>query len=210
MAFTSMPDSTLSPEASHVASYDERLQAARALDWRFLLPSPRIGRVLMANRDTALSHAITTTCELLVSFEDDQPCDDVFPLVICSSIDRPLIGQLANRVAPGGTLVILSDASSRGGRWARWRGVPLRRQRQVLRGALAQAGTFTLHAWWHSPSRSQCKTLVPLDDRHAVTLYLRSHWPAPPWSGLASVASRLLCAGMLIRDVTWLAQRVAT
>lgn len=210
MAFKSMSDSTVSHEKSQVASYDERLQAARALDWRFLLPSPRMSRVLLSTRDTVLSQSIITTCEQLVSFEDDLPIHDIFPLVICSGMDRPLIGQIAPRVAPGGTLVILSDTSNRRGKWARWRGVPLRRQRQELGGTLAQAGTFTLRAWWHSPNRSQCKTLVPLDDRHAVTLYLRSHWPAPPMSGLASVASRLLCAGVLIRDVTWLAQRVAT
>lgn len=210
MSLTTMSDNSSSSQQSPRVNYDQRLQTARALDWRFLLPTLCIDRVLVAiDTDTALSATLTTFCQDVVTWDSRSDIDSAFPLVVCDSLESSLICRMATHVAPGGTLVILPHSLPSGRRNAKWRGIPLRRQRQQLNEALTKAGRFTTTAWWHSPDRAQCKTIVSLEDPGAVERYLRSHWPGPCASVVARVARSFICAGRMVCDVTWLANRAS-
>jgi hypothetical protein len=148
-----------------------QLHRWRRLDWRWLLPVPEVGDVVLAGPADAL----------LV---------DALPL-LGSSVHRVERREDWSAVAGSADLVVLvqpGDADLRGAvaalRPGGWVYAEVRRDLRAPRGrrtllghraALRRAGLVDVTAHWHAPDFASCSRIVALEDRTVVRDALGRH-----------------------------------
>lgn len=171
---------------------DVALRLSRRVDWRFLLPSPRLGRIgYLGTLDGQLLAALAAFAAEVV----------VDPAALgAGSLDgavlhRPARADLeaaVRAVRPGGALV------------AELSGPPL----PVVRGphpigtgtvlrCWTRAGATGIRAYWLLPGRGACTTMVDLGDDAMVLAALDRNQGSSSGRRKATIGRRLLAAGLL-------------
>jgi hypothetical protein len=144
----------------------ERLRASRRIDWRFLLPEPRLRMVAYAGGpDATMRHPLELFADGIVpiagdgrAFGDAPPCD----LIVLEGI-APEAWDRVLRGARGDWIYVELPR------------VALRERRRQLRRAvdgLARAGFSDVVPHWHWPTFGRCEEIVPLHSPGAVRLML--------------------------------------
>ncbi len=152
------------------------LRLWRLVDWRFLLPDPLEG-VLLLGGSRAGDPALRAALGLLPALEvRTDPClADLLYLVDPEPAD---LDRLLPSLRPGGLLY--AEVSRRGARTpGAWR-------RRVLR-----AGLSDVQVHWHAPDFAQRTRIVPVDDRAAVADTVSRH--DGRLSSRAQAGAALLC-----------------
>jgi hypothetical protein len=154
-------------------SRDERLRDARRLDWRFLLPTPGLGRVAVAGAvDLELVAALdsttggTTAALAAGATRPDTAADGPFDTIVLSgSAARTELQAAAGALAEHGHIVIELDGA-------------LTPTRRIGRGALPgtstliarslRAGGFDVKVWLAWPSIARAVAFARADDPLAI------------------------------------------
>ena len=154
----------------------DRLQAARRIDWRFLLPDPRLGKVAcLAPADGPLLASLRLFSHSVELIEAIDGVPDEYDLVVSSSLnDRQLIAA-AQLIRPGGYLY--GEAPGLTARlWSRIRGMdwqPGPSSHPADHLALASAlGLTNLKTYWLWPDFVNTSQIIPLDSEPALQLAL--------------------------------------
>ena len=140
-----------------------RLEVARHIDWRFLLPTPELGRVAMVgSTDAAMNEAVA---EAATHIGHGGPAElgsqGSWDVVVSDGSDSRGAFEL---LRPGGWLVVIPPPE---GRW--------RRASESATRALAAAGAERIDRHWYLPDRRHALRVVSLDDRDAVRATLSRH-----------------------------------
>ncbi|HEY4634247.1 MAG TPA: aminoglycoside phosphotransferase family protein, partial [Candidatus Limnocylindrales bacterium] len=148
---------------------DERLRLARRVDWRFLLPSPDLGRVaVMGTIDDDLRAALAALGPVTQIGDDRSTHAGItYDTVVASGhIERSRLAVAASAVAGSGRLVLevggplagpLVDGRSSGIGAA------------VRLGRSLEAGGFgSVRTWWTWPSHARAVSWARIDDPIAV------------------------------------------
>lgn len=157
---------------------DRDLQVVRRLDWRFLLPEPRLRRVAcLGCQDAALLAALKTFSDsLAVLSRPEGPVppevrEHTFDLVVAGSPHRPVLERAATLLAPGGHLYCEIDraawfrSTGRGRSPSRLPGFgPIRAVSAMLR----RLGLDGIRIHWHHPDFEACQRIIPLREPEAV------------------------------------------
>lgn len=215
----------IAPEA-RPRSRDRSLQAARRLDWRFLLPEPRLGRVayLGPGEDglaAALQDAVgcVRVSDAAVGAVGEARCADAsdapFDVVVMQSPSPAALTRAAAVVRPGGWLYCEL------GRPARWTPSARRRSRLAHAAASPCGMTQASHAlralgfedvetYWHHPDFERCVMIVPVrhGPAHAfVAARSAGRLLAPLASRAGAWALRAGHAAGLVPSVSLIARR---
>ena len=171
------------------------LQASRRVDWRFLLPRPRLAAtVYIGRRDAALIAALRAHADLTILGEAPlPPPGSSFDLAVLKDAPPGWVRAGRDLVRPGGWV------------YAELRSVPWRRGPVGLgarpvsrwRRAFADAGLTEVTAHWHVPNHDAAAFLVPLGDRGGVRLVLRRHQGSAAGRAKAVVGRVLAAAGLI-------------
>jgi len=209
---------------------DNVLQAARRVDWRFLLPSPDLQDVLYVGQDTGslvqslrlLSGSLTVVADV----RDLDAIDEYYALVVAAEPSYASLRRIVAKMAPGGWLYVEARR-----RFRPTRLTPSRRRRrtpgairagafgwalnEALDGsalpshapgyvaALRRLGLEEVAAHWHWPNLESCLEIVPLADRPAVLGSLSRRTGGRLARLKATLARGLLQAGLLARLVPY-------
>ena len=181
-----------------------RLKLWGRLDWRFLLPDPRLGRVAFVGADDGLLLAALRLAAASVQVADDAPSGDASrfgaDLVVVRGAPWTALERVRLLLAPGGFVYWENDrrpgAAPRGafGRAAGFPWNPAARLAQRL----ARLGFHDIETHWHRPSFDSCLEMIPLHApmvlRHAL------HRPASGARAQAryAAARALHRAGLLV------------
>lgn len=175
-----------------------RLQLARRADWRFLLPDPMLGRVLVLGAvDRELVSALHA---LAIDVEHREGCCDEptehFDVVVATA---PQVSLASRCVAPGGWLYVEVEH----------RGVADRLPGPARRVAstLERLGFEDVRLSWHWPSFVACAEIVPLGDRTATALALRRRQSGRGSRGKAVVAAMIDRVSLLDRAASCVSVR---
>ena len=199
------------PSGALAPSRDASLQVVRRLDWRFLLPEPRLDRVayLGPGEDPLLS-ALRACSQSLAIVPDDPDArgdglrDGSFEVAVVQSPRPRALARAAALPRRGGWLYcelsrpavwnLARLSRHRGARDAeRVRGLP------HARALLEELGFGEVEAHWHYPDFERCAWLVPVDPPAAVAFFLARAGarPLPPLA--ARIGGRILAAGVAAR-----------
>jgi hypothetical protein len=133
------------------------------LDWRFLLPHHRIGRVAYVGRpDPTLREALDRIADRVEAVDGAPAATELYDLVVCREPTPDELAAAAALVRPGGCLYAEIERSLMG-RLRDWR-QPGRTQLDGLR--------LSAERFWHWPDFEDCEEIVPLADPGAVRLML--------------------------------------
>jgi hypothetical protein len=167
---------------------DALLQASRRVDWRFLLPDPKLGRVAYIGLEqNALLQSLQLFAESLDVFEPAAINSSVagqFDVVVVRSPDFVALRGAVALMRPGGYLYIEGS----GLLWSL-------RQRTRRKGAmslqkprlwspadhvafLGELGLSEAQTYWVWPNFERCTRMLPLDDRLVFLSSRRSSWGA--------------------------------
>lgn len=149
------------PAAAPAPSRDRSLQAARRLDWRFLLPEPQLGRVayLGPGEDGLLAALREWGASVAVAPRDAQGAS--FDVAVAQAPDDAALARAAALLRPGGWLYCEL------GRPPLW-------PRRAPRAADAPCGLARashrlralafedVEAYWHHPDFERCRWMVPI------------------------------------------------
>ena len=169
----------------------------RRLDFRFLLPEPRLGSVaVVGGPDDVLLAALGEHAERVAA----EPADAVgrgFDTVVLRGPTADRLRLAGRLVAPDGWVIVEPDRGARVGR---------------IPGARRGAAAGTLEPWtgtgleavrrsWHWPTVARAQEVVPLDEPRSMKLFLaRRH--SDRQAGIKALGARLLHrAGLLDRIV---------
>ena len=159
----------------------EARQLVRRLDWRFLLPDPRLRRVAYLGPDGCLlARALEAFSDSLRVFAGDGPEREVTDVLVAHAARWSDIDAAAAGLVPGGMLY-----------WEMARGRDRLGTNPVA--WLKQRGFTDIQTHWHYPGFETCRQIVPLDDAAACASLLREHF--------ASVDRAVLLA--FSRWLTW-------
>lgn len=162
----------------------------RRLDWRFLLPSPQLGRVMFLGpaQSTLLSalrgHATRTGNAAPVHFAKwaSDPCER-FDTCVLQYVDEVDIENAARLLMPGGWLYWEITRPSRLA--APWRALDRARGSErtassslaAQRDVLMRAGLHAIAASWHYPTFESSRWIIPLDGGSGIGYFLRNGPP---------------------------------
>ena len=137
-----------------VATEPKLLTHARRLDWRFLLPSHRLGRVAyLGEADTSLLEALETFAEHVA--RPAEGASGTYDLVVLRNPHAALLDRAHRLVRPGGSIYVELDRS------ALWGLAGLRRPRRIRR-ILSGLGFEAIQLSWHQPDFRRCGQIFPL------------------------------------------------
>lgn len=175
-------------------SFDERLQASRRIDWRFLLPDPTLGAVAVAGRpDPALLFALELFADQVVDLAEGGAPRDAFDLVVLvQPSERDFVACL-DAVRPGGH-VYLEVAVGRG---LAQRLLPPPATRYARR--IDAHGFRDVQRHWHWPDFGRRSALLDLDAPAALGYFLRRKWSGWRGRALAPLGAALANAGLVDR-----------
>jgi hypothetical protein len=178
----------------------------RELDWRMLLPTGELGRLLYVGRPSALLVAALNRVARNVRVIEPTAFtqrrgggdDDQVDTLVLSPAGQSVAGlsRAFFTLRPAGWLVFSAH------RWGRRK--PLRQ--------LRAHGFTSISAYWHAPNFERCSYLVSLDDPDAVRAVLARHQGVRFGRTKAIAARALLEAGAIsfvARDTTFVAERPA-
>lgn len=178
MALPSRPSNT-SPECRAPAAPGRDSRLVRRLDWRFLLPEPRLGRVVyLGPGDDGLVAALresSESCTVLPLHADVHSpgggVEGLFDLAVVQAPRRSTFRRLRSLLVEGGSLYCeLGRASWFGAAWS----VVRNRARsgwETPRGSqhlLRELGFQDVQTYWHHPDFERCQRIVPLGASVAV------------------------------------------
>lgn len=188
-------------------SYDQRLQHARALDWRFLLPSPRFQDVLLVEgQDPSLRQALQEQSASLDLYDALQDRQRQYSLVVCEQLAADNVAHWAPSIASRGSLVGFVHRPPSHNIWRSriwWN-----RQMRCVRQTLSKWGNFETAWWWNVPCREQCQTLIPIQESDLIQTFLTSKLPRWCPSFAARALVRTNAFYHRITDATLVARRV--
>ena len=183
-----------------------RLEVARSIDWRFLLPTPRLERVawigdIGADSEAALeADAVEFGHGAVGELARSGPWDVVVAEGLSADDARTLPAAL-ELVRPGGWLLVNLP-----------RGARARGARRKAVAALDSVGVERVERCWFVPDRQVALRIAPLDDEEAIRLMLARHGGRPTRRAAAAAARGLVGAGvpaeLLGGEVSILARRV--
>lgn len=182
------------------------VQAARRIDWRFLLPDPQLGRTACVGRvDRGVIDSLqlfATSVTIVDAAATDAGAHD---LVVLADPSRGELGWAADLLRPGGWVYVeLSRASSRRVRGRL--GSP-----KAVAAALARGGFDQVEAHWHFPDAARREALVALDDERAVQQVL-TRLPRTLNGAAREAGGRLLLAthlfGVVVRSTSVIGRRL--
>ncbi len=177
---------------------DARLQRARRLDWRFLLPDPSPATIALVGAVDAETRAALDDAGWETLGAAPSPEGTASPAALAEVLvaERPTAAELAGavgRVRPGGWILV-QCAGPAVARPRRPRLAPAQ-----VASRLAAAGFVDVRTQLHVPRSTSRDAIVPLDDPAALRLLLRRR------GGLAGGAPALALAGWS-RGRRWLAR----
>lgn len=148
------------PDASD--PLDEMLQRSRRVDWRFLLPDPRLGRIVyFGPADDSLRAALADFAEDVTDADmlaTDSP--EPFDVAVLRMQPTDRLARARALLKPGGTLYL--EIQRRVGRDIPWQ---LRR----YAAAAERAGFDEIETFWNWPNFARCTKILPVDDSCALT-----------------------------------------
>ncbi len=151
---------------------DSTLQLSRRLDWRFLLPEPRLRRVALFDaQQTTLAQALRHFSEELTIFDSSGAGlqEESFDIVVLAQPSFALLEAAMKLLAPGGYLYAEVQHAWI---WRNERKLPT----QALhlpkitewQTELARLGFVNNAAHWHRPTFEQAVQIIPLEDPTAM------------------------------------------
>jgi hypothetical protein len=182
---------TASGPAAGGISRDERLRLARRIDWRFLLPSPHLGRVaLVGPPDDELRAALamatgTEPVDLSGAGEGGHEAFDT--VVLRGRVDLNALALAAAAVAPHGRLIAEIGGPLPGPllrREASGPGAAVRVGRALTAGGFASVST-----WLTWPSHARAAAWARMDDRAAIRALVQRRLGAGVGGGTRAVAA---------------------
>ena len=168
------PGSTqLSVAAEERGPCDRALQIARRLDWRYLLPDPRLREVTLIGRPQgilfeALQRFSEKLTVILHSAQRTQTTPADSDVVVVRS-SKPGAVALASRALTTGGYLYWELGTSR------WRLSP----RSCL-GALRKHGFDEIEVYWCQLSFDECQEMIPLRERSALAFALPRRFDGQP------------------------------
>jgi len=172
------------------ASRDNKLQNARRIDWRFLLPNPHLGRVgywgpSHGGLATVLNQFSDSLTLIAPPYQPTQAADANvnFEQVVLHSSNLADLNKASTLLMPGGYLYWEIDrtvrfrslsqlikrkerlAASGDSNWKAHWGPPHFRD---YVSAVAQLGFCDIQVSWHRPNFETCLEIIPLDDPVAL------------------------------------------
>jgi hypothetical protein len=170
------------------------LSDVRRVDWRFLLPSPELGRVgYLDGADQELVAGCRAVAHSVEPATGSTICLDV---VVVTSPTRERLAQAVRLARPGGWVYV--EASRPRAQPQRSRGAASPRASAAFLRALG-AEDVELH--WHWPDFPNCKEVIPLAHRAATRYALARHRSGARVRVGSAAARILLRAGVLDRFV---------
>jgi hypothetical protein len=140
------------------------LRSARRLDWRFLLPDHRIGRVAYVGRpDPDLRDALERIAEAVEEVDGASAAEGPYDFVVCREPAPDELAASAALVGPGGCLYAEIERSFMD---------RLRDARHPGRTQLHALRRLSAEPFWHWPDFENCEEIVPLADPGAIRLML--------------------------------------
>jgi hypothetical protein len=155
---------TQTPALQTVAR-EASLQASRRIDWRFLLPTPDLGRVAcigVTDADLLESLELFSTALKLADSARGEDLDASYDTVVLRNPPREVIEAGSRLLRPGGWLYLeveSSNSSNAPGAPRSIRGCA----RELRRFGLVDVSTYA-----HWPDFASCRAIVPLDEVSAV------------------------------------------
>ena len=159
----------LSQEQELLRDNDALLQAARRLDWRFLLPEPELGRVACVGVDDPdLVRSLRLFGSEATVLEAGRPWEELAPheVVVLRNPAEAELAAAMPLLRPGGWMYVEVDGA--GGR----RLLGGRRTARGYAAALRRLGLVEVQGHLHWPDFRSCGVIVPLGDALAVRLAL--------------------------------------
>jgi hypothetical protein len=140
------------------------LRSSRRLDWRFLLPDHRIGRVAyVGRRDPTLREALDRIADRVEAVDAVPAANELYDLVVCREPTPDELAAATALVRPGGCLYAEIERSLTD---------RLRDWRQPGHAQLDSLHPLSAEPFWHWPDFENCEEIVPLADPGAVQLML--------------------------------------
>lgn len=179
---------------------DALLQLVRRVDWRFLLPTATLQRVLFVGPNDSLhQQAIRQVAQALDTVETAACCthacaDKNYDVVVLTTPPAGEMKYVSPCLAPGGFLYC---------EIARRPGMPLGWLRHTPRSYARQAaalGFEEIRLCWHRPDFPACREMIPLD-RPEVLAFVFSRWKAGWLGWLQSLAGWLIWKTGLLNAV---------
>lgn len=174
------------------ASVDRRLQVSRRIDWRFLLPSPKLGDVAYAGRgEGELVAALESFSDRLTRLPAAAPDTGDFELVVVERPGPDVLEQALDRVRPGGHLYVEAGPAalcgSRAARHAR---------------LLESRGFREVRVHWHWPSFGSPTALLDARSPGSLGFFLEQRRPGVIGRVLKRCLGTLASRGILERWVS--------
>ncbi len=177
--------------------HDAHLRLARRLDWRFLLPEPALGDVLLVGRsDSELEAALAARARSVrvldpASRGDGLPERSADLAVIVGGVPASVLRRVQQALRPGGWIVAEVRGIA-GWRPSQVRGAALGEPHRMARrlGAVTRS---PVAAWLAVPSHGSATALLPADDPAALAAYARRRLGSlgPIAAPIATAAARL-------------------
>ncbi len=146
-------------------AHEALLQASRRIDWRFLLPTPDLGRVAcicVTDADLLESLALFSASLDVADSTSAAGLDAPYDLVVLRNPRREVIEAVPGLLRPGGWLYVEVETS-----------IPSRhadapRSARGCARTLRRMGLVEVDTHVHWPDFASCRAIIPLDDVAAV------------------------------------------
>ena len=151
--------------AAQISLRDHDLQIARRLDWRYLLPDPKLGKLaLIGKPDGVLLEALQLLSEKLTVIPSSAHSAPPLPAncdvaVVCSS-ETETVALASSALRVGGYLYWELGATRSRFSFGRYR------------AALRKHGFEEIKAYWCRPSFEDCLEIIPLSEPSALAFAL--------------------------------------
>jgi hypothetical protein len=155
---------TQTPAVQSVAR-EASLQASRRIDWRFLFPTPDLGRVAcigVADADLLESLALFSAALKVVDSASGEELDASHDVVVLRNPPREAVEAGSRLLRPGGWLYLEVENSTS----SRAPGAP--RSVRACARELRRCGLVEVSTHVHWPDFASCRAIVPLDEVSAV------------------------------------------
>lgn len=166
------------------------LEAARRIDWRFLLPTPALGRLAVIGAvEPTVEAALIASADAVgggtaAELARHGPWDTVL-VDGPAAMDAAAIEHALELLRPGGWLVANRPGGAHAG---------IRLSRDMRR--VAALGSESVQGMWYLPDRARALRVVPLADREALNVALGRHGGSVTTRVAAAAGRGLVRAGI--------------
>lgn len=165
-------------EAQHTRQSNSLLEGSRRIDWRFLLPNPKLGHVAyLGAADDEHLKSLELFCASLTKIKahkSDGELNRQYDVVVVSDPNRKMLRGAAKLVRPGGFLyaeVYGLFSLSRLRRRSGWSENLSELRLRYPAGQVAttkRLGFIDIQTHWHWPNFQSCTKIIPLNDQEAM------------------------------------------